>query len=437
MDMTEAENPERKYNVLVFGLERKNLPIPLEPMRKRNFSVFFERYGTARRFQEYDGVVVFQGIFEKFDLKTSYTGSYLSHVYDADELDKRKKEAALLVREGGFLCFLMTEPFIDSDQGISFRDTDLTKCHLNYSNFYRENFKNRIAHVTSVQDEFKRFLEQFGAASSYFKSHNNLLDLRVLAKVQTAPVGILINRTEYFLPSLLPDPRPDVITEYFEKLVDAITSTHNKLHQSVPEWVDVFKFTEESLLLNERTDILNRISRIDQRHEQLIKFKTSLVQTGPELVTTVSDILNITLGMEVAMVEEFREDIKLIGNDGKVACVCEVKGINKGVTRESINQTDSHRERSGFPAGFPALFIANTNIKSARSITEKEQEIATEQVKHAVHMRVLVMRTIDLLGLLRLVLAGELTTEKARSLVLSNIGWLKVESDSVHVLNGE
>lgn len=435
--MTEAENPERRYNVLVFGLERKGLPVPSEPLRRRNFSVFFEQYGTTRRFQEYDGVVMFQGIFEKFERKTSYMDSYLSHAYDADELDKRKKESALLLRKGGFLCFLMTDPFTDSDAGRDFRGTDLTKCHLNYSNFYRENFKNRVAHVTPVQDEFKRFLEVFGAASSYFKSHNSSLDLRVLAKVENTPVGILFDQAEYFLPSLVPDPRPDVITEYFDHLVDAITSVHNKLHQTVPEWVDAFEFTEESSLLDERTALLSRVSSIDRRHEQLIKYKTSLVHTGPGLVTTVSDILNVTLGMKVDTVDEFREDIKLLDNDGKVACVCEVKGINKGVTRESINQTDSHRERSGFAAGFPALFVANTNIKSARSIAEKEQEIAIEQVKHAVHMRVLVMRTIDLLGLLRLVLAGGLTTDDARSLVLSNIGWLRVESDSVQVLTGE
>lgn len=435
--MTEAENPERRYNVLVFGLEHKGLPVPSEPLRRRNFSVFFEQYGTARRFQEYDGVVMFQGIFEKFERKTSYMDSYLSHAYDVDELDKRKKETELLLGKGGFVCFLMTDPFTDSDGSRNFRGTDLTKCHLNYSNFYRENFTSRVAHVTPVQDEFKRFLELFGAASSYFKSHNSSLDLRVLAKASNLPVGILFDQAKYFLPSLVPDPRPDVITEYFDHLVDAITSVHNKLNQTVPEWVDAFKFTEESSLLDERTALLSRVSSIDLRHDQLIKYKTSLVHTGPGLVATVSDILNVTLGMKVDMVEEFREDIKLIDNDGKVACVCEVKGINKGVTRENINQTDSHRERSGFDASFPALFVANTNIKSARNIAEKEQEIAAEQVKHAVHMRVLVMRTIDLLGLLRLVLARVLTTADARSLVLSNIGWLRVESDIVQVLTGE
>ncbi len=259
----------------------------------------------------------------------------------------------------------------------------------------------------------------------------------MLAKVDHAPVGLLLNQAEYFLPSLVPDARPDVVNEYFELLVDAITSLHNKLHQAVPEWVGAYQFHEEAALLEERAALLSRVSGIDRRLEQLTRYKASLVHTGPELVTDVSAILEATLGTKVDAVDEFREDVKLIGDDGKVLGVCEIKGINRGVKRENINQTDSHRERSGFAEGFPALLVANTNIKSARSIAEKEQDVASEQVKHAVHMRVLIMRTIDLLGLLRLVLAGKLTTQDARSLVLSNVGWLRVQSDDIQDLLGE
>ena len=435
--MTEAKTPQRQYNVLVFGLERKQLPAPAEPLRTRNFSVFFEPYGTPRRFQEYDGVIVFQGIFEKFEIKNGVMNSYLSHGYDADELDKRKKEAALLLGQGGFLCFLLTDPFTDRDGGRDFSATDLAKYHLNYSNFHRENFLRRVAQVTPAVGEFKQFLEVFGAASSHFKNYNKSLDCRTLAQVDNAPVGLLLEQAEYFLPSLVPDARPKVLTEYFQLLVDAITSVHNKLHQVVPEWVAAYKFHEEVSLSDERAALLSKVSDINVRLEQLTSYKASLVHTGPVLVADVSAILEATLGSKIDAVDEFREDVKLLGDDGKIVGVCEIKGINSGIKREYINQTDSHRERSGFEEGFPALLIANTNIKSARSIVEKDQEVATEQVKHAVHMRVLIMRTIDLLGLLRLVLAGTLTTQHARSLVLSNVGWLRVQSDEVQVLSGE
>lgn len=433
--MTKSELPEHRYNVLVFGLEKTGLPVPSEPLKARNFTVFFEGYGTPRRFQEYDGVVIFQGIFEKFERKHNFMSeSYLAHAYDVDELDKRKKEAKLLLEQRGFLCFLLTEQFIDNGRGRNFKSTDLAKCHLNYSDFYRDNFRDRAAHVTPVLDEFKRFFELFGAANSYFRNHNASLDYRVLARVGQTPVGLLLNRTEYFLPSLVPDPRPEVVSEYFELLIDATTSVHNKLNTMVPEWVAAYKFDEELTLAEQHTELSSKIAYIDQRLEQLSEFKAALVQSGPDLVTNVGAMLAVALGVKVSDVEEFREDVKLVGENGETIAICEIKGVNRGLKRENINQTDSHRERSGFDENFPAILIVNTNIKAARSIEEKKQELASEQVMHAVHMRVLVMRTVDLLGLLRLVLCGKQTPEAARALVLSNVGWLRVEGDEPQVL---
>ncbi|MBI5436116.1 MAG: hypothetical protein HY937_03260 [Nitrosomonadales bacterium] len=435
--MTESLESKRKFNILVFGIERVGLPIPTEPISVRNFTIHFEKYETARRFNEYDGVIVFQGLFEKFKVVDSYMESYLSHTYDQDALDKRKKETTLLLGQGGFICFLLTDHFIDRNKGHDITSTDLAKYHLNYSRLYRENFTKRIAHVTPKQDEFKRFLELYGAASSHFTNHNDSLDFRVLAEVNGKPVGALINRAEYFLPSLVPDARPEVISEYYQLLVDALTSVHNKLHQEVPDWVASYKFDEEVPLNQERSVLITKITEIDSRLQKLSRFKAALVHTGPELVADVSRILEIGLGIKVDMTDQFREDLKLLGKDGKVVCVCEVKGINRGISREYINQTDSHRERSGYDNKFPALLIANTNIKNARSIHEKEQEIAQDQIKHAANMNVLVMRTFDLLGLLRLVLSGKLSREQAQEYMLANVGWLKVQADEVLILSGD
>lgn len=435
--MTPSEESQRKFNILAFGIERLGLPIPTEPISVRNFTIYFEKYETARRLNEYDGVIVPQGIFESFKVVDSYMESYLSHAYDADALDKRKKETALLLGKGGFICFLLTNGFIDRNKGKDIASTDLAKYHLNYPNFYRENFKDRNAHVTPKQDEFKRFLELYGAASSYFRNHNDSLEFRVLAEINGSPVGALINRAEYFLPSLIPDARPEIISEYFNLLGDALTSIHNKLHQEIPDWVDSYKFDEENSLNQERSALIAKLAEIDSRVQELSRFKAVLVHTGPELVADVSQIFENGLGIRVDMTDQFREDLKLLDEIGKVICVCEVKGINRGIGREYINQTDSHRERSGYDSKFPALLIANTNIKSARSIQEKEQDIAPEQIKHAAHMNVLVMRTFDLLGLLRLVLSGRLTRTQAQALMFSNVGWLQVQADEVRILKGE
>lgn len=90
--MTETASSERQLNDLVFVMEKLSHPMPSEPLLARNFFIFYEIYGAHRRFQEFDAVA-FQGIFEKFECHSNYETSCLSHQCDADELDKRKKEA--------------------------------------------------------------------------------------------------------------------------------------------------------------------------------------------------------------------------------------------------------------------------------------------------------------------------------------------------------
>lgn len=436
--MAKEETPVRHHNVLVFGLERVGLPVPTDPIRTENFSFFFEPYGTARRFNEFDGAVIFQGLFETFKARRAWDDSrYYDHTCDFDELDKRKKEAALLTEKGGFLCFLLTEPFLDEHRGVDYRLTDLAKFHLSYQSLYRKNYPNRVAHVTPVVSEFKRFLDLFGGASSYLENHSSTLSFRPLAKVGSKIVGALIGRAEYFVPSLIPDGRTEVVAEFFTVLVDAVTAVHNKLHEDIPDWISAYRFDEEQGLLEERAELVSKISTIDARRKQLDKYKAALFHSGPELTADVAAILEIALGLKVDQVDEFREDLKLLGADGKPICICEVKGINRGIKRENINQTDSHRERSGFNNQFPALLIANTNIKSASSIAEKDQEVASEQVAHAVRMHILLLRTIDLIGLLRLVLAGKMSPEGARKVILSSTGWVRVVADEVKLLSGD
>ena len=435
--MSQQETPERNYNILVFGIESRGLSAPAEPVRKRNFTLTFERYDTPRRFQEFDGVILFQGLSEKFEAKSSVIDSYLVHSCDRDELDKRKKEASLLTNDGGFICFLLSDEFIDHDDGRDFTSTDLAKFHLVYDSFYREAFSQRVTGVSATLDEFKRFLDLFGAARTFFKIYTDSLNYRVLAKIGDYPVGLVLDDTDYFIPSLIPDNYSDVINEYFDLLADALISVHNKLYQSVPPWIAAYQFKEDRFLEAQAAELNAALLKVVERRAEIDDYKSALFYSGPKLVEVVSKILEIALGVTVDGTDEFREDLKLLDPEGKPIAVCEVKGINRGIRRENINQTDSHRERSGFDSSFPAILIANTAIKSSRNLEEKDQEIALEQIKHAVQMRVLLMRTLDLLGLLRLVLAGGVTSGVACELLLDSVGWLHVHADQIRVRHGE
>ncbi len=61
----------RTYNILVYGVEKVGLTAPSNPIKKKNFSLKFEPFNTSERFNEYDGVILFQGIFEEYQVESS------------------------------------------------------------------------------------------------------------------------------------------------------------------------------------------------------------------------------------------------------------------------------------------------------------------------------------------------------------------------------
>jgi hypothetical protein len=432
MNMTEEK--ERSYNILVYGIEKQGFTVPTESIQTRNFSLSFEPFNSACRFNEYDGVILFQGLFEGFEWKSNYMNSRLVHHCDNDELDKRKKEAALLIKKGGFLCFLLNGTFIDREDGRDFRGSDLAKCHLNYRDFYRESFQSRIANLDIKSNEFRPFLEIYGAATSHFHHYNKNIDWRVITEVLGKTAGFIINKSEYFVPSLIPDNRPEVINEYFCLLADGLTSSYNKLQLTLPDWIEEFEFSEEAELTYEKQSHEARLNEIEGRRDVLRKYKSSLMLSGDDLAACTSEIFLHGFGMPVDDKDELREDFKILDGEGNPVFLCEVKGTNKGVKREYVNQADSHRERSGFGDEFPTTLIVNTNIKNSKTIADKDQDVAKEQVLHAVKMKILIVRTLDLLELLKMYLDGKVSTSQVLDLFVSNHGWLKVEGGVIDVI---
>lgn len=147
-----------KANVLVFASERVGLKA-LPGIENRNFNVHFEPFQTGRRFDEYDGVVVFQRTFEELKYIRGDWNSHLSHACHVDDLDRRTKESYALVENGGFLCFVLHAPLVDRDKSTSFRDTDLVKRVLRGPSFYRHDLVSRTVDVEATISEFERFIK--------------------------------------------------------------------------------------------------------------------------------------------------------------------------------------------------------------------------------------------------------------------------------------
>jgi len=427
---------EHIYNILIYGIDKKNLSLP-EEIRNRNFKLVFEQYDTKRRFDEFDCVIMFQGIFESISWRDSgYFGErYLDCQYDKDELDKRNKELTLLIENGGFVCFLLCEAFIDSDQRAnSYTATDLCKIWLQGDSFYRKNFNERHTFLNIKRPEFEKFLSRHGAACSYFQSYNDKTELRVIAELESEIVGCILWNRIFFVPTLIPENDKNILEEYFTLLAEALVSIRKKLTFEIPSWVDSFEFSDERDLKEKNDALMKKVRDNNEKLQEFKTFKKVLILSGEVLVNSLINVLKKGFGFSLDTEDKLREDLKILDEDGKPIIFVEVKGTNKSVKREHINQCDSHRERADLPADFPSILVINTHIKNARSINEKDQQIAAEQVKHAVKNNILILRTLDLLRLLSLKFDRDIPKSEIISLLTINAGWLKVLEDKWEIV---
>ena len=432
--MLEKNNGERSYNIMVYAADKKTIDTPKNPIVARNFKLHFEPFKTPRRFNEFDAVIIFKSTFENFTFVDGFHGvtTYLDH--DSVEMDKRKKELQLLKAKGGFICFLLDGVFVDQTNSGSYPNSDLVKSCLNEKSLRRENFRNSVAQIDIRHDEFREFLSLYGVAYSHVQKNYNACELTPVATAGNYIVGFHVDRNEYYLPSLLPENTPEKLHDYFSLLAGSLASSYNKLKVELPSWIREFKFDEERLLIERQKELEAQLKNNKQCEDTFNSFKSILAATGENLVSSVAQVFCEGFGFSVDAKDELREDLKLLDDNKKPFCLCEIKGTNKGIGREFINQADSHRERAGLPGEFPSILIVNTHIKNARTISEKDQEIAKEQIQHSRKMNILMLRTIDLLFLLNLYKRGSIEKDQLIALLTENSGWLRCNESSYEII---
>jgi hypothetical protein len=112
----------------------------------------------------------------------------------------------------------------------------------------------------------------------------------------------------------------------------------------------------------------------------------------------------------------------------------EVKGTTKGIKREYINQVDSHRERNELPPSLPGILLINIEM-SIEGITQRlATTVDNEQIKHAQNFNVLIVRTIDLLFLMKRLENDPERKNKLLSLLSSGGGWLRADSKGYELM---
>lgn len=169
---------------------------------------------------------------------------------------------------------------------------------------------------------------------------------------------------------------------------------------SLPKWLDNRKFKAEDLITNEIDKLQNELAMLKDKYEKLKKYKAILTTSGDKLRLLLGEILENYFGLCIDMEDTGVEDLKIIEPSGDIKYFVEVKGTNKGLKREHVNQLDSHRERAGISYKTKGILFINQNMKTDGYELREKCDFDQEQIEKAISSNVVIVRAIDLFNLM-------------------------------------
>ncbi|MDB4977921.1 MAG: hypothetical protein JWM56_107 [Candidatus Peribacteria bacterium] len=436
-----------KQQVIAYGFEAADLNPPSggECETKDANIHFINFFDSADYYKNANGVIIPSGIFDKIEQR----GDGYGHVYstitckDYDMVYEKEKQLLNHLKDGGWICFLVTDTIIDSytityayghNSAIkSCNDTDLCKRLLNIYGISRKSIDVNTQ-VSAKRDEFIPLMREFGIAKNSFILREAKGTPTVLAEVAGSPVGLTINGNLFFLP--IHYTRASDAKKIAEAVTGAIIKYRKDRATFVPLWIKDLKFNSEHSIAAEILKLESALLEQRQMAQVFDEYKTILVTQSDTLRNEVASILKDFFGLNAVPMNENVEDIKIIDGHGQIQFLMECKGTNSGVTREYINQTDSFRERNNLTITIPAILMIN-NEKKIESIEKRQStKVVNDQIKKAVSDNILIIRTIDLLFLMKQYESLGISERKdgIKKLFNSGGGWLKVNDTEHHIL---
>ncbi len=250
-------------------------------------------------------------------------------------------------------------------------------------------------------DEFGAYINRWGVAKTVLELSYEKQDKKILAQVGDKVAGVEFRGKIFFLPFHSTRSESSEAESVVKELCRAINDYLQKRKVEIPDWANEFVFAEEEKLQKELSELLSEADQLQQTLFELKSYKGILTQSGEALKDTVVLILRDFFSLKVTDVEDFKEDALIRDQEGKTLIVLEIKGTKSGIKREYINQVDSHRERLGLDSSVPGLLIINDQMDIEGISARLATTVASEQIAHAHKMNVLILRTIDLLFLMR------------------------------------
>lgn len=439
---SKKEKSLKGVEIFAYGFDAAGFETPGEPVIITDIGkIQFVRLEYPMSLESADGVIIPQGIFEKvqkrpYAFPLEYTDVYVKESLLLD----REKQVLNMLREGKWVCFLIGE-IVDrvtqNQESIDTSGTDLCKKLLNIFLVRRHTIAGRPVFEVKA-NEFIKYMHHYGIAKTVLGlSDAERVDIRVIATAGGHYVGVEFYGKLFFLPFHTTRRDSFTVTSVVRTVTRAIFDYRQKRIVEIPDWVDEFQFTLEQELKPKINSFLEQANNLQNELQSWREYKAILTTAGDILKGKLIMILERFFQFKIDPIDEGREDAKIIGEDGSVLVIVEAKGTKKGIKREHINQVDSHRERNELPPSIPGVLFIN-NEMSVEGIDKRfETKVPKDQIKHAKKLNILIIRTIDLLFLMRHLENNSKRKDKLKKLLFSGGGWLRAGSKGYQILEGE
>jgi hypothetical protein len=376
--------------VYAYAFDELGLTTSTETIEVSGHQVQFVPFQSELSLEPADGLIIPSGVFEKITVTRDVIGDSSKHINWAEDLLAiREKQVFNALKKGTWVVFLLRALDIG---GGAWLKTDLAKKCLSLLVKHIETI-DPYTHLDCKADEFRKYLDRFGIARTFFWLDDDSSATRVLALANERPVGIEINAKTFFVPFFTTVHSKTEARDVVSLLVDSITEYKRKHQIYLPEWVKQLRFAKEAQLLSEIEHLEEKIALNNNQVEALEKYRAILTSSGRMLNEIIVEILRDYFSLTLSSEERYIEDALILGDDGKPLFVVEVKGVNGGLKREHVNQVDSHRERLQLPPEIPGLLIIN-DYMDLEGLEARAQNVFDEQhITRAKNSNIKILRT--------------------------------------------
>jgi len=316
----------------------------------------------------------------------------------------------------------------------SIDDTDLSKRILNAFQVGRHGryrfYTDKQPEVRTEAREFDLYLHEYGSPRTVYElPHLQPIEREVIAELDGRVVGVEFDRQLFFLPFQTNNKNWPTALSVAKMVASAIVSYRRNRISDIPDWVDELRFKSEEDLHVEINSLLEQVNRLESQVRSWKDYKGILTTSGSQLRNRIVAILESVFDCHVEVTAD-RQSAMVTDHDHRPILIFQSYSTDKDIERSFIDQIHVQRESQGLPKSLRAVLFVNSDMASSDIRSRTEKGVADDVVRYATEQNVLIIRTIDLLFLMRQLERDSERKKRLMQLFLSPGGWLKADQES-------